>query len=70
MTLPDKELAPLVNSVSAPLTDALLRVNEVTIELLFTSCVPVPKSATLLLIMMIAPVVFTFNAVNVLLLIF
>ena len=70
ITLPDKELATLVKSVSAPLAEALLRVNAVTIELLLTSCVPVLETATLLLIMMIAPVVFTSRFVKVLLLMF
>ena len=55
--------AVLVNKVIAPLAAA--RVNEVTILLLFTFWIPFAGIITLFAINVMAPVVFTFNAVKV-----
>ena len=61
-------IAALLKSVTTPPAPALL--NAVTMLLLFTFCIPFEKSTTLLLIKVMAPVVFTFKSVKVLLVMF
>ena len=67
MILPETEVAVLVNKVrDAPGPDFT---KVPAIELLFTFCVPVDETATLLAMKVMAPAVFTSMFVNVLLLI-